>query len=160
MKITHKNGLIFNWDIWQPQMNVCSWQMVSNWTNIFEISWAWLTPCSLLCPICSTIPCHLGSCWRKITHLYGMRQLTNPSSSSKHLWPHLSKSLFGPMIVPGPSLYNQKHSAEASAFGSLQEGQPIAFKSKSHTDTGTCCANIERELLMVVFACIRFHTYL
>ena len=41
----------------------------------------------------------------------------------------------------------------------LQEGQPIAFASKSLTDTETRYANIERELLAIVFACHRFNTY-
>ena len=41
----------------------------------------------------------------------------------------------------------------------LQEGQPIAFASKSLTDTETRYTNIERELLAIVFACQRFNTY-
>ena len=41
----------------------------------------------------------------------------------------------------------------------LQDGQPIAFASKSLTDTETRYANIERELLAIVFACQRFNTY-
>ena len=41
----------------------------------------------------------------------------------------------------------------------LQEGQPIAYASKSLTDTETRYANIERELLAIVFACQRFNTY-
>ncbi|MCG8626417.1 MAG: RNA-directed DNA polymerase, partial [Proteobacteria bacterium] len=42
----------------------------------------------------------------------------------------------------------------------VQEGQPIAFASKSLTDTETRYANIERELLAIVFACQRFNTYM
>ena len=42
----------------------------------------------------------------------------------------------------------------------LQEGKPIAFASKSLTDTESRYANIERELLAVVFALERFHTYI
>ena len=42
----------------------------------------------------------------------------------------------------------------------LQEGQPIAFASKSLTDTETRYANIERELLAIVFTCQWFNTYL
>ena len=41
-----------------------------------------------------------------------------------------------------------------------REDQPIAFASKSLTDTETQYANIERELLAIVFACQRFSTYL
>ena len=42
----------------------------------------------------------------------------------------------------------------------LQEGQPIAYASKSLTDTETRYANIERELLAIVFTCQWFNTYL
>ena len=41
----------------------------------------------------------------------------------------------------------------------LQEGEPIAYASKSLTDTETRYTNIERELLAIVFACQRFNTY-
>ena len=42
----------------------------------------------------------------------------------------------------------------------VQEGKPIAFASKSLTDTETRYANIKRELLAIVFACQRFNTYM
>ena len=42
----------------------------------------------------------------------------------------------------------------------IQDGQPIAFVSKSLTDTETCYANIEQELLAIIFGCEKFHTYL
>ena len=42
----------------------------------------------------------------------------------------------------------------------LQEGQLIAFASKSLSDTETRYANIERELLAIIFACQRFNTYI
>ena len=42
----------------------------------------------------------------------------------------------------------------------IQEGQPIAFTSKSLADTETHYANIERELLAIIFGCKKFHTYL
>ena len=42
----------------------------------------------------------------------------------------------------------------------IHDGQPIAFASKSLTDTDTCYANIERELLAIVYGCEKFHTYL
>ena len=41
----------------------------------------------------------------------------------------------------------------------LQDGQPIAYASKSLTDIETRYANIERELLAIVFTCQRFNTY-
>ena len=41
----------------------------------------------------------------------------------------------------------------------LQEGEPIAYASKSLTDTETRYANIERKLLAIVFACQQFNTY-
>ena len=41
----------------------------------------------------------------------------------------------------------------------LQDGQPIAFASKSLTDTEIRYANIERELLAIVFACQQFNMY-
>ena len=42
----------------------------------------------------------------------------------------------------------------------IQDGKPIAFASKSLTGAESCYANIERELLAIVFACIWFNTYL
>lgn len=39
----------------------------------------------------------------------------------------------------------------------LQEGRPVAFASKALTDTEKRYANIEREMLAVVFGCERFH---
>ena len=42
----------------------------------------------------------------------------------------------------------------------LQDGQPIAYASKSLMDTETRYANIERELLAIVFTCQRFNTYM
>ena len=40
------------------------------------------------------------------------------------------------------------------------QDQPIAFASKSLTDMETRYANVERELLAIVFACQHFSTYL
>ena len=42
----------------------------------------------------------------------------------------------------------------------LQDKRPIAFASKALTDTKSRYANIERELLAVVYGCKHFHTYL
>ena len=42
----------------------------------------------------------------------------------------------------------------------IQDGKPIAFASKSLTNTETRYANMERELLAIVFGCKKFHMYL
>ena len=42
----------------------------------------------------------------------------------------------------------------------IQDGQPKAFATKSLTDTKRCYANIERELLAIMYGCQKFHTYL
>ena len=42
----------------------------------------------------------------------------------------------------------------------IQDGQPIAFASKSLTKMETRYTNIERELLAIVYGCEKFHTYL
>ena len=42
----------------------------------------------------------------------------------------------------------------------IQDGHPIAFASKSLTDTKTHYANIERELLAIIYGCKKFHMYL
>ena len=53
--------------------------------------------------------------------------------------------------------------ADASKHGLgaalLQQGEPVAFASKSLSETEQRYANIERELLAVVFPCERFKTY-
>lgn len=41
----------------------------------------------------------------------------------------------------------------------MQDSRPIAFASKSLTDAEQRYANIEREMLAVVYACEKFHTY-
>lgn len=42
----------------------------------------------------------------------------------------------------------------------LQDNKPVAFASKALTDVETRYANIERELLAVVYGCEKFHTYI
>lgn len=42
----------------------------------------------------------------------------------------------------------------------MQEGKPIAFASRSLTDAEINYAQIEKELLAVVFACKKFHYYI
>ena len=42
----------------------------------------------------------------------------------------------------------------------IQDGHPIAYVSKSLTDTETRYANIKRALLAIMYGCEKFHTYL
>ncbi|XP_052809638.1 uncharacterized protein K02A2.6-like [Mya arenaria] len=42
----------------------------------------------------------------------------------------------------------------------MQDGRPIAYASKTLTQTERNYANIEREMLAIVFACQRFHQYI
>ena len=42
----------------------------------------------------------------------------------------------------------------------MQQNKPVAFASKAPTDVESRYANIERELLVVVYGCKKFHTYL
>ena len=42
----------------------------------------------------------------------------------------------------------------------VQDGKPVAFASKALTLTEQRYANIERELLAIVFGVERFHTYI
>lgn len=42
----------------------------------------------------------------------------------------------------------------------MQDGEPVAYASKALSDAETRYANIEREMLAVVFGCERFHTYI
>ena len=51
------------------------------------------------------------------------------------------------------------HSRDSEAC-IIQDGHPIAFVSKSLTDTETWYANIKRELLAIMYGCEKFHTYL
>ena len=41
----------------------------------------------------------------------------------------------------------------------IQESQPIAFASKSLTDTESRYTNIKHELLAIILACQRFNAY-
>lgn len=42
----------------------------------------------------------------------------------------------------------------------MQDGRPVAYASKTLTQTERNYANIEREMLAIVFACQRFHQYI
>ena len=67
---------------------------------------------------------------------------------------------WGTMIGPKPVTLQCNASLKGLGARIIQDGQPIAFASKSLTDTETHYANIERELLAIVYGCEKFHTYL
>lgn len=52
--------------------------------------------------------------------------------------------------------------ASSTGLGSclLQEGRPVEFVSRALTDAESRYAQIEKELLAIVFACIKFHQYI
>ena len=97
---------------------------------------------------------------KKDVTFYWDDQLTRSFQEIKHL---LKKQTSKPL-----GYYDRRKEvivqADASLRGLgaclLQDGKPIAFASKSLTGAESHYANIERELLAVVFACIRFNTYL
>ena len=53
---------------------------------------------------------------------------------------------------------------DASQFGLgaalLQNGQPVAYASRAMSNAETCYAQIEKELLVIVFGCERFESYM
>ncbi len=58
-----------------------------------------------------------------------------------------------------PTVVQVDASTKGIGAALLQDNKPIAFASKSLSETEQRYANIERELLAVVFGCERFHTY-
>ena len=97
---------------------------------------------------------------KKDVTFYWDDQLTRSFQEIKHL---LKKQTSKPL-----GYYDRRKEVIVQADASLrglgacliQDGKPIAFASKSLTGAESRYANIERELLAVVFACIRFNTYL
>ena len=59
-----------------------------------------------------------------------------------------------------PTILEVDSSLEGLGAAIIQDGEPVAFASKSLSDAEKRYANIERELLAVVFGCERFHTYI
>ena len=87
-------------------------------------------------------------------------QLTRSFQEIKHLLKRPTSKLLG--------YYGQRKEVIVQADTSLrglgtcliQDGKPIAFASKSLTGAESHYANIQRELLAIIFACIQFNTYL
>ena len=55
-----------------------------------------------------------------------------------------------------PTYLEVDSSLEGLGAALIQDGEPIAFASKSLTDTKKRYANIQRELLSIVFGCESF----
>ena len=97
---------------------------------------------------------------KKDVMFYWDDQLTRSFQEIKHL---LKKATSKPL-----GYYDRRKAVIVQADASLrgldacliQDGKPIAFASKSLTGAESSYANIKRELLTVIFACIRFNTYL
>ena len=97
---------------------------------------------------------------KKDVTFYWDDQLTRSFQEIKHL---LKKAISKPL-----GYYDWRKAVIVQADASLrglgacliQDGKPIAFASKSLTGAESRYANIKRELLAIIFACIRFNTYL
>ena len=70
---------------------------------------------------------------------------------------HVTLSYFRPEV---DSVVQVDASSRGLGAVLLQNGKPIAFASKTLSDCEQRYANIERDMLAVVFGCERFHTYL
>ena len=51
-------------------------------------------------------------------------------------------------------------SQKGLAAALMQDGCPVAFASKALTQAETQYANMEREMLAIIYGCERFHNYL
>lgn len=59
-----------------------------------------------------------------------------------------------------PIILSMDSSKDGLGAAILQEGKPVAYASKSLTDSQKNYAQIEKEMLEIVFDCQRFHQYL
>ena len=87
----------------------------------------------------------------------------NTNTCFQKIKSQLQKALFRPLrYYDWSKLVTLQCDASLKGLGAciIQDRQPIAFASKSLMDTETHYANIERELLAIVYGCEKFHTYL
>uniref|UniRef100_A0A669EUY2 Gypsy retrotransposon integrase-like protein 1 n=1 Tax=Oreochromis niloticus TaxID=8128 RepID=A0A669EUY2_ORENI len=115
---------------------------------------------------------YLGKFIPNFSHLSApLRQLTH--KDSEWMWDTQHQTAFDALKEhmsnpPVLSYYDVSKpvtlTCDASQYGlgaaCLQEGQPVAYASRTLTDTETRYAQIEKELLAVVFACTKFHDYI
>ena len=107
------------------------------------------------CPAFRTTQRHCESSWNRTLNFPGLLRTTKSSVRSK-TW-YVGKQLWHTLT---PTVLQVDSSLYGLGAVLMQEGRPIAFASKLLTDTESHYANIERELLAVVYGCERFHTYL
>lgn len=99
-----------------------------------------------------------------------LRKLTHKDTA--WCWYHQHQEAFDTLkscltTPPVLSYYDVKKpvtlTCDASCFGlgaaCMQDGRPVAYASRTLTDTETRYAQIEKELLAVVFACTKFRDY-
>ena len=87
----------------------------------------------------------------------------NTNTCFQKIKSQLQKALLRPLrYYDQTKLVTLQCNASLKGLGTciIQDGQPIAFASKSLMDTKTHYANIKRELLAIVYGCEKFHTYL
>ena len=87
----------------------------------------------------------------------------NPNTCFQKIKSLLEKALLMPLRCYDRSKpITLQHDASLKGLGAciIQDRHPIAFASKSLTDTESWYANIKRELLAIVYGCEKFHMYL
>jgi hypothetical protein len=66
--------------------------------------------------------------------------------------------------APVLAFFDQNKQCDASKYGLgsvlMQDGKPVVYASKSLTQTETGYAQIEKEMLAILFSCRRFHQYI
>ena len=95
------------------------------------------------------------SCWRRTCLGIGLRNVKLHSTRSKKLCPPVKS--WDSSDVTKPVVLQTDASKRALGAVLLQEGFPVAYASRTMTATQERYAQIEKELLAVVFACERFH---
>ena len=97
---------------------------------------------------------------KKDVTFYWDDQLTRSFQEIKHLLKKAAAKPLGYYDRRKEVIVQEDASLRGLGACLIQDGKPIAFASKSLTEAESHYANIERELLAVVFACIPFNTYL
>ena len=97
---------------------------------------------------------------KKDVTFYWDDQLTRSFQEIKHLLKRATSKPLGYYDQQKEVIVQTDASLRGLGTCLIQDGKPIAFASKSITGAESRYANIERELLAIVFACIWFNTYL